>query len=423
MKKSLIALAALATVAAAYADGSSVQLYGIVDAAVGHVQHSLSVDAQFPGSVNPFTKVATSVPAGVTGMFNGGESPGRWGIKGTEDLGNGMKAVFVLESGFNLPTGQISNAAGALAANSPTATTANNSATSSVDGQLFNRQAWVALSDNNLGQVALGRNYAPIFDVTIPNDPLSGAQLFSPLGFSGTIGGGGGVSEDTRVDNSIKYTNKTGDFNYGALYKFGGVAGNSSAGSATAFNIGYMSGPLSIQAAHQEFRDGVKGVPGTLANEVKVSVYNTKATMVAATYALSSANIKAGYEEYTLSTPSDAASLFNSYYGQTVQAATAGLSATQAARTTDVIWVGGDYNVTPMFNVAAGYYDQKQKASADNGQTAGDIFTYSLLASYRFTKMTDVYAGAAYSQYKGTAYASGVYTSNSIVGAGLRVKF
>jgi predicted porin len=37
--------------------------------------------------------------------------------------------------------------------------------------------------------------------------------------------------------------------------------------------------------------------------------------------------------------------------------------------------------------------------------------------------MSDVYAGAAYSQYKGTAYATGVYTSNSIVGVGLRVKF
>jgi predicted porin len=88
-----------------------------------------------------------------------------------------------------------------------------------------------------------------------------------------------------------------------------------------------------------------------------------------------------------------------------------------------VLWIGGDYNVTPMFNVAAGYYDQKQKASSDNGQLAGDIYTASLLASYKFSKMTDVYVGYAYSKYKGAAYATGVYTSNNIVGTGLRVRF
>ena len=279
MKKSLVALAALAAVAA-HAQ-SSVQFYGVVDATVGTVQHSLSVDPQFPGSVNPFSSVKTSVPSSVTGMFNGGESPSRWGIRGSEDLGSGMKAVFNLESGFNLPTGQISNAGAALASNAPTATTV--AANSSIDGQLFNRQAWVGLSDSKLGQIAFGRNYAPIFDVTVANDPLNGSQLFSPLGFSGTIGGGGGVSEDTRVDNSIKYTNKTGDFNYGGMYKLGGVAGSGSIASGSAVNAGYTYGPVSVQAAYQEFRDAVKGGSGSVANQVKLSVYNTKATMVGAT--------------------------------------------------------------------------------------------------------------------------------------------
>ncbi len=420
MKKSLVALAALAAVAA-HADGSSVQFYGVVDATVGHVEHSLSVDPQFPGSVNPISAVKTSaVHSSVTGMFNGGESPSRWGVKGSEDLGGGMKAVFTLESGFNLPTGQLSNAAGALASNAGTATTV--AANSSIDGQLFNRQAWVGLSDSKLGQIALGRNYAPIFDVTVANDPLNGSQLFSPLGFSGTIGGGGGVSEDTRVDNSLKYTNKTGAFNYGGMYKLGGVAGNSTAGTGAAINAGYVTGPLSIQAAYQEFRDAVKGASGTVANQVKVTVYNTKAAMVAATYALDKANIKAGYEEYTLSAPSD--TITASYYGQTIQSQT---NFAGAAQTTDVMWLGGDYSITPAFNLAAGFYDQKQKASATQnsvtGNAAGDIYTYSLLASYKFSKMTDVYGGLAYSQYKGNAYASGVYSSNSIVGAGLRVKF
>ncbi len=103
----------------------------------------------------------------------------------------------------------------------PKATTV--SSNSSLDGQLFNRQAFVGLSSTQYGSIAFGRNYNFIYDVVTNYDPVLQAQTFSALGSSNTIGGGGGISEDTRVDNSIKYKINVSGVNFGALYKFGGT--------------------------------------------------------------------------------------------------------------------------------------------------------------------------------------------------------
>src|ERR1700758_1955464 len=89
--------------------GTSVELYGVLDVAVGHIANSFSADSNFPASVNPVSATSTKVTTGVTGMFNGGIQDSRWGIRGTEDLGGGMKAFFVLESGIDINSGAVNN--------------------------------------------------------------------------------------------------------------------------------------------------------------------------------------------------------------------------------------------------------------------------------------------------------------------------
>jgi len=412
-------------------NGSSVELYGILDAAVGTVNHSLSTDPNFPASVNPVSVTKTSVNNSVTGMFNGGISDSRWGIRGTEDLGGGLKAIFTLESGINLPTGTVNNAGASLANNSPTATTV--SANSSLNGQLFNRQAFVGLSDATFGTIKAGRNYASFYDIIVAYDPVQAAQLFSPLGFSGTYGGGSGVSENTRQDNSLKYSNNYGDFNYGVMYKLGGVAGKSSAESGYSVNAGYNANGFGIQAAYQAYTDAIKGANSTTAGDVAVTNYNTTGYMIAAKYAFGDATAKAGYESYTLKAPTDTLATLglSSYYGLPIAATSTNFSTD--SQTTDILWVGGDYNFTPAFNLSAGFYDVAPKASGDctivagkvtKGQCDGNIYEYSLLADYHFSKRTDVYAGVLFSQYKGNQYPSIVdNTSNYIYAVGLRTKF
>jgi predicted porin len=425
LNKKLIGLGMILAANGAFAQATSgtnsVEIYGVLDAAVGYQEYSLSTNGQFPASVNPLSATKTSVSNSVTGMFNGGIQDSRWGFRGTEDLGGGMKAFFTLESGFNIPTGQANNGTGSLAGNSPTASTV--SANTSLNGQLFSRQAFVGLSSETLGSVAFGRNYAPFYDIAVVYDPVQNSQLFSPLGFSGTIGGGGGVSEDTRVDNSIKYKNKIGDFNFGALYKFGGVAGNSTAEGGYTLNAGYEAGPFGIQAGYEVFKDALKTGTSTVAGDISVTDYNSNAFMIAGKYSFGEATIKAGFEQYTLKAPSDsvAALGLTSLYGYTIGNSTTFSSADQK---TDVWWFGGDYNFSPAMNLAVGFYDQNPKRSDDAKQLNGNIYSYSALLDYHFTKRTDVYGGLMYSQYKGDAFPSATFnSSNYITAVGLRHKF
>jgi len=116
MKKSLIALAVLAASGAAMAQ-SSVTLYGIADVWVG------SVDLD-PGS-------------STTKMVSGGVSTSRWGMKGSEDLGGGLKAEFQFEQGVNVDDGTV--------------------------GSGFNRQAWAGLA-GGFGSIRFGLNSTPYDD-------------------------------------------------------------------------------------------------------------------------------------------------------------------------------------------------------------------------------------------------------------------
>lgn len=114
MKKSLIALAALAFVGAASAQ-SSVSLYGIADIWVGKPEGG-------------------KIQAG-----SGGVNQSRWGIKGAEDLGGGLKAVFNFESGFSLANG-------------------------AVDGTLFNRQANIGF-EGGFGTIKVGQSFNALDDI------------------------------------------------------------------------------------------------------------------------------------------------------------------------------------------------------------------------------------------------------------------
>ncbi len=107
MKKSLIALAAMGAFAGAAQAQSSVTLYGVVDANIEYVNNVGVV----PTAANGFNRGPAH---SVARMDPGGLSGSRWGLRGTEDLGGGLKALFVLESGFSSDTGASSKAAGSL---------------------------------------------------------------------------------------------------------------------------------------------------------------------------------------------------------------------------------------------------------------------------------------------------------------------
>jgi GBP family porin len=424
MKKHLIAAATLMTsvVGVAHADdGSSLQLYGILDLAVGTIEHSANASPDFPGTVNPVNKVSTKYSNSVTGMFNGGISPSRWGIKGTEDLDNGMQAFFGLESGINLQDGKISNAAASLAGSNTT-----QAAASAINGQLFNRGAFVGLRQTQWGSIAFGRTTTLGYDTVVNYDPMHAAQLFSPLGFSGSYAAGG-ITEGSRTDNNIKYTNKFDGVNFGLSYSFGGQAGDFRAGSTFGANVGYEVATFGIQATYYEARDELHagGLVGANAatsaaigtNVGALTLNDDDDFMIAAKYGWGPMTFKAGYERYELKAPSDpiANGSTVNYFGYTGTATN-----TVFTTKTNLYFAGGDYKITPALDVSVGIYDTQTVQAT--GVAGGNQLQYSTLVDYNLSKRTDVYLGYMFSHYNGAAF-NGNERTNYILAGGMRTAF
>jgi len=171
MKKSLVALAALAAVGAASAQ-SSVTLYGVVD-----------VNAAY-NNTNA---------ASLTSMGSGGLNGSRWGVRGVEDLGGGLKGIFRLESGFDTSNGTMGQG-----------------------GRLFGRHATVGL-EGGFGSVRLGRTLTPIGVLGDESATLGskGMDLLSVAGMRA-------VTTFYRTDNAITFDSANfGGLTFSAQYTLG----------------------------------------------------------------------------------------------------------------------------------------------------------------------------------------------------------
>lgn len=222
MKKSLLALAVLGAFAGAASAQSSVTVYGIVDLGFAHVD-----DGNPAGSKN--------------GIDSGGQSASRIGFKGTEDLGNGLKALFQLEATIAADTG-------ASFARPDLATSGVNNGYRNGEGG-FNRFATVGLQSAAFGTVLLGRQTSVIKDAYDQIDPFGDGGTvgaISTVFFNGALAGDYG-----RISNSAKYqSNSFGGFKFGAAYGFGETPGDTGANSNYGLGLGYANGPLNVQFAY-----------------------------------------------------------------------------------------------------------------------------------------------------------------------------
>ncbi|HJV95356.1 MAG TPA: porin [Albitalea sp.] len=209
MKKSLLALAVLGAFAGAASAQSSVTVYGKID--VGGV-----LDAGAPPPSGGAHSVRVS--SGVTGGS-------RLGFRGTEDLGGGMKANFVAETGFCADSN----------AGAPNFCTGGNN--------FMGRQAWVGLS-GGFGSTQLGRQYTPAFFVLNAVDPFG-------TGYAGQItnlfDAAGTSAANPRFNNAVVYsTPNMGGFTGTLAFGAGETTGNWKAGRGTGFSAVYKGGPLYV---------------------------------------------------------------------------------------------------------------------------------------------------------------------------------
>ena len=210
MKKVLFTLLALGASCTALAQ-SSVTIYGVADA-------GLVVDKDAAG--DRLTRVASGVASG-----------SRIGFKGKEDLGNGLSALFVLESGFNIDTG-----------------------TSGQGGLLFGRQAYVGLSGTG-GTVTLGRQYSPYY--------LALRDVADPfvIGLAGTASNI--MVTNIRVDNMAQYSTPTWNkLSADVAYGFGEVADDNKKNRSLGGAVHYIDGPLNLTLTHHR-KENVAGTDQT----------------------------------------------------------------------------------------------------------------------------------------------------------------
>lgn len=231
MKKLMIAsaLALLGTTAMAQ---SSVSVYGIVD--MGIQSYDNGVDRKF-------------------GVDSGLQAASRLGFKGVEDLGGGLKAKFVLESGIAADTGTNTQ-------NSP-----------------WGREANVAL-EGGFGEVKLGLQYSPLRQSLLKLDPTA----FGLTGSATNMWADGGVVQ--RIKNSVSYSTPVfNGFQAHALYGAGEVAGDNSAGRNLGLSASYATGPVYATIAYNKLNNGA-GLPGS-----------TTDFLVGGTYDFGVAKVYGGY--------------------------------------------------------------------------------------------------------------------------------
>ncbi|ABO59550.1 porin (plasmid) [Burkholderia vietnamiensis] len=338
--KKMVAMAALALTAAvqARAEGS-VTLYGVVDSGIAYIHNSSGHSSQWK-------------------MSSSNLSGNQWGLKGNEDLGGGLAALFQIESGFDSASGSLVSA-----------------------GQLFNRQAYVGLS-SSYGTLTLGRQYDPVTDTV---QPLT-SDIFS--GWFATPGDVDNFDDSARFSNAVKWVSPSwGGTTAEAMYALGGVAGSTGSGQTWSAALAYQSGTVSAAAGYLHIDNGnatagKRGVStadslfNSPVNAAYASARSINIGRIAANYVVGSLTMGAAYSysEYS----ADAASSFSGsqkYHN--------GSAFVQYQASPAMTFIGS-YNYTRALGDSSAKYHQ-----------------INIGTDYLLSKRTDIYALAGYQHAMG----------------------
>jgi len=220
MKKTLLAISLLSAFGVASAQSSSVTIYGTLDAGISSTHGADSAGT-------------------ITSVGSGQESYSRLGFKGSEDLGSGMKALFVLEQGIALNNGMLD------------LSVANTNPYDFGNYGVFNSQAYVGLS-SNVGTLKFGRQFSPLYEAYESIDPFHNGFAANINNFFGT--NAENFSNYQRMSNAVIYSTPdnlsglTGSVAYG----FGGVPGSTAAQSQVGASLAYSNGGLTVAYAYHQ---------------------------------------------------------------------------------------------------------------------------------------------------------------------------
>jgi predicted porin len=404
MKKILLASAIASLFSVTAHAQSSVTLYGIIDEGVQFNSNNKNVNAA--GANAGGRQVALNSTSGLNGS--------RWGLRGAEDLGGGLKAVFTLESGINLNNGAFGQG-----------------------GTEFGRQAFVGLSSAQYGTVTLGRQYDSV------------VTYVQPVSTTGYIGGStliehpgdlDNLNNTLRTNNTIKYASPSlNGLTFGAEASLGGQAGNVSGSSGYSAGAAYANGPITLGVGYNYFKNPTGPIITSTTSTGSTGLFTDNVTGVnslsgalnSAYQTASSYQVAAAGGTYAIGPAVVGVSYSNTKYQNiaTMNGSTATFNDVEA---------GLKWNFTPTFYTGLAYnYTKGNSLTNATGVSVGNqhFNQVSLLADYSLSKRTDVYALGALQKASGTSSTGGAAvadignegdSSNSrqaIVRLGLRTKF
>jgi predicted porin len=350
--KKIIALAAAtaATVACGTVHAqTNVTLYGLLDAAVDY-----NTNADTAGHSR------TWMPSLGGGMF-----PSRLGFRGSEDLGNGLKAIFTLETGVYVDSG-----------------------TTGQGNRLFGRQAWVGIA-GNWGQLTLGRNYNMLYN-SMPEVEIIGPAQYGLGSLDAGIPNG-------RSDNSIAYKGTFGAVTAGATYSLGRDTSNAGGpgGTNCAGENGADAQACREWSAMLRYDTPAWGI--TSAYDRKNGGTGAAAGLTASSLTDSRIHL-AGYTKFDGWRLATGAVVRNN-------------EGSPATPRSNLYYFDGAYKLTPVITIdgLAGRLDYKNSGN--------DSTLYTLRAIYDLSKRTSTYVAIGHVSNSGTAAVA--LSAGGAVGAGM----
>ena len=350
--KWITAAASVAIGSAAHAQ-SSVTLYGVLDS--GLLYQSTSAASFSPKALNT---------GKVYAFRDGGIYSSNWGLRGTEDIGDGYKVNFKLQGAFNSGTGKLglANAPGAAA--------------------VFNQWTTVGVS-GPFGTFDVGRQIAPMiyamFDTDVRGGQYFGSILISWIGMNQAAGWPGsstngpiGALED---DNALVYQSpKFYGVSLALEYAPGGVAGQFQGGTRESAVLKYSNYGLNLAAVYYNGHD-----TNPSATTVPSGLNNNRFYYLGAMYT---------FHDFSVSTS----------YSIGKNPANSGLV------NFEMVSAGLGYRFTPAFTVTSGFYYLN-----DRNNSANHSGEFAVGAEYSLSKSTLVYAQVGYVNNKGTMNQTIVY--------------
>ncbi|WP_321788980.1 porin [Paraburkholderia sp. J94] len=350
MKKTLILAGVLGAFAMSAHAQSSVTLYGSLDAGIVYANNAGGHSLWAQGS--------------------GALSHNYFGLKGSEDLGGGLKAIFKLESGFNIGNGSFSES-----------------------DTIFNRQAYVGLQSDQYGALTLGRQYDSMNQYLAP---LSEAGA----GFGNNLAGhpfdNDNFAQTFSIKNAVKYSSANyAGFQFGGMYGFSNQADGFANSRAWSAGASYSNGPLNVAAGYLQLNNsGTVGgnTSGAASADSNISARLQRSFGVGANYTYGPAQVGFVWSHSQI----DGLQSLGS--GGATLAGVSGLNLHM-----DNYEINGAYHLTPALAFIGSYtFTDGTVTGTGTGDQSPKWHTVVLGTDYSLSKRTDVYLAGVYQHASGS---------------------